>query len=289
MTKRNAFTLIELLVVIAIIAILAAILFPVFAQAKESAKTSACLSNTKQVALAMMQYQADNDDILPQLDNNGDCLYGDNPCSTPDWGNATVSPADPNIRPMLGNVIQPYAKNWDMMYCPTAGKTQWRAAVSAGLGINWGGTYSQAKEDLYYGVVGYYSANIILVDRWGLNGQTSNVARIAENVMITEGVWGNTTEMTLAVGNLGVWPNKPGSLCVDMGGEGWTWYIHRAKGRSGANASDRTIRESGRANVAFADGHTKSAAYLQLERCDFFPQANNGLGAWRFTFWDYRN
>jgi len=280
MIKRKAFTLIELLVVIAIIAILAAILFPVFAQAKESAKNSACLSNTKQVALAMMQYQSDNDDVLPQLDNNGDCLYGDIPCSVPDWGDARVPASNPNVRPMLGNVIQPYIKNWDMMYCPSVGKTRWREAVAqTGLGINWDGPYVQQKEDLYYGIVGYYSANIMLVDRWGLNGQTSGVARPAENVMMAEGTWGNGVEMTLGIGNLGIWPQMPGTNCYQAWGEGWTWYAHRARARAGS----RAIRESGRTNVSFADGHSKSAVYTQLERCDFYPSSN----AYKYSYWDY--
>jgi prepilin-type N-terminal cleavage/methylation domain-containing protein/prepilin-type processing-associated H-X9-DG protein len=62
---RKAFTLIELLVVIAIIAILAAILFPVFAQAKAAAKKSACLSNNKQIGNALMMYASDYDDFYP--------------------------------------------------------------------------------------------------------------------------------------------------------------------------------------------------------------------------------
>lgn len=62
---KRAFTLIELLVVIAIIAILAAILFPVFAQAKEAAKKTACLSNARQIGIALKLYQADVDDGMP--------------------------------------------------------------------------------------------------------------------------------------------------------------------------------------------------------------------------------
>lgn len=64
--SKGAFTLIELLVVIAIIAILAAILFPVFAQAKLAAKKTSDLSNTKQMALGYIMYAGDNDDVLPQ-------------------------------------------------------------------------------------------------------------------------------------------------------------------------------------------------------------------------------
>src|SRR5690349_1198472 len=61
----HAFTLIELLVVIAIIAILAAILFPVFAQAREKARTAGCLSNEKQIGVALQMYLQDNDEHMP--------------------------------------------------------------------------------------------------------------------------------------------------------------------------------------------------------------------------------
>ena len=63
--KKTGFTLIELLVVIAIIAILAAILFPVFAKAREKARQTSCLSNLKQMQLAQMMYADDYDEVLP--------------------------------------------------------------------------------------------------------------------------------------------------------------------------------------------------------------------------------
>jgi prepilin-type N-terminal cleavage/methylation domain-containing protein/prepilin-type processing-associated H-X9-DG protein len=73
---NHAFTLIELLVVIAIIAILAAILFPVFAQAREKARQAACLSNLKQMGLATIQYSQDYDETYPQSEYGGSSTCG---------------------------------------------------------------------------------------------------------------------------------------------------------------------------------------------------------------------
>jgi prepilin-type N-terminal cleavage/methylation domain-containing protein/prepilin-type processing-associated H-X9-DG protein len=98
---RRAFTLIELLVVIAIIAILAAILFPVFAQAKEAAKKTADLSNMKQHSLGVQIYIADYDDLAPVWMYNGtfDVLQGDR-----SWG----------------NTVFPYTKSDDMSKTPNS-------------------------------------------------------------------------------------------------------------------------------------------------------------------------
>lgn len=73
--RRNAFTLIELLVVIAIIAILAAILFPVFARARENARRASCMSNLKQIALGFMMYTQDYDDRFPYYSGGGEMAF----------------------------------------------------------------------------------------------------------------------------------------------------------------------------------------------------------------------
>src|SRR5205823_5349290 len=82
--RKRGFTLIELLVVIALIAILVGILFPVFAQVRSEARKTTCLSNTKQVALAALMYAGDYDEVFPRVDNNGQCDFGEVPCSRPD-------------------------------------------------------------------------------------------------------------------------------------------------------------------------------------------------------------
>lgn len=94
---RSAFTLIELLVVIAIIAILAAILFPAFARARENARKASCLSNLKQIGLGTMQYTQDYDETLP------DTSYGGSAVTDAKWQ----------------DVIFPYVKSEQVFTCPS--------------------------------------------------------------------------------------------------------------------------------------------------------------------------
>ncbi len=94
--RSKGFTLIELLVVIAIIAILAAILFPVFARAREKARQTSCLSNLKQIGTAMMMYVQDYDDTFPLAYTAG----------SPRWSGIQV--------------MYPYVKNAQVFNCPSA-------------------------------------------------------------------------------------------------------------------------------------------------------------------------
>lgn len=279
-TYRRAFTLIELLVVIAIIAILAAILFPVFAEAKNSAKQTVGLSNFKQAGLAAMMYANDYDDRIPRMDNNGSCRYSEKPCAYPDWGDARNDNRDPNAEPMFTNVLQPYLKNWEIMYNPTAGRTEWAAAIGAKIPmINWGGPYDKNRERVYYGIVGQYAINLLLIEIWGVESKLGDIKRPAETIMLGMSVWDNLKSPLYNVGNTGIWPNMPASKCFQWG-QGWTWYNFRAKAKGGS----RKNVESGQANIAFADGHVKTLHYSNGERCDFNTDAN----AWVYSFWDPR-
>ncbi len=111
--RCGGFTLIELLVVIAIIAILAAVLFPVFSRAKEAAKRTACLSNLRQIGTAFVMYQSDYDDRLPdRRDLKSSLPGGYKPWST--W-----PPSDPRAG-WAAVVLQMYTKNDDIWTCPSA-------------------------------------------------------------------------------------------------------------------------------------------------------------------------
>jgi prepilin-type N-terminal cleavage/methylation domain-containing protein len=130
--RKSAFTLIELLVVIAIIAILAAILFPVFAQAKEAAKKTQCLSNLKQVGLAIKLYQNDYDDVNPRHRMCPD-LVTDPLCSLASptvwtgvnevwWApfdNSVAPDAKPPYPHFQDGFLQPYFKNFEIFKCPS--------------------------------------------------------------------------------------------------------------------------------------------------------------------------
>lgn len=111
--KARGFTLIELLVVIAIIAILAAILFPVFGQAKEAAKKSVCLSNLRQIGMAFAMYGNDYDDRLPDRRD----LKSGLPGGFRPW--TTWPPSDPRGG-WASVVLQPYTKNGQIWVCPSS-------------------------------------------------------------------------------------------------------------------------------------------------------------------------
>ncbi len=119
----RAFTLIELLVVIAIIAILAAILFPVFAQAREKARSSSCLNNMKQSGLGILQYVQDFDETYPLAYARSDSAGWEMTQVThvpPTWYTATVGAQTARDHSIWANATQPYVKNYGVLTCPSS-------------------------------------------------------------------------------------------------------------------------------------------------------------------------
>jgi prepilin-type N-terminal cleavage/methylation domain-containing protein len=128
MYSKKAFTLIELLVVIAIIAILAAILFPVFAQAKLAAKKTQSLSNIKQIGLGLQMYIGDFDD---RYDASANLIPGP-------WGEYSSTGVDQHIKWDIN--VQPYIKSINIFFSPAdslAGKTLVSTEPWAGVGISY--------------------------------------------------------------------------------------------------------------------------------------------------------
>jgi prepilin-type N-terminal cleavage/methylation domain-containing protein/prepilin-type processing-associated H-X9-DG protein len=131
MDKRRAFTLIELLVVIAIIAILAAILFPVFAQARDKARQANCLSNLRQIGTGLAMYVQDYDEHMPIGCNYGRAwswLGADLTGRCAQDGISKSTAKDTYLGPeqtpprYIQELLHPYAKNAQLWFCPGVGK-----------------------------------------------------------------------------------------------------------------------------------------------------------------------
>jgi len=157
-SRRRGFTLIELLVVIAIIAILAAILFPVFAKAREKARQTSCLSNTRQLGTAILSYAQDNDEKLPNWSTP--CWAGVDNWNSPWWID-----------------VGPYIKNWQIFSCPSSKAT--RRARNCHPEY-----YAPSGKDLY---IDYAMDEHILNNSWGLS-KLAMYQFVAEDFMTGDSV-----------------------------------------------------------------------------------------------------
>ncbi len=260
MNRKNAFTLIELLVVIAIIAILAAILFPVFAQAREKARAISCLSNTKNLGTAVMMYAQDYDEVLP----------------------ARQHPLAPPPRPGVGypqiyDILNPYIKNGDgwsrggIWSCPSAANK----SQSNNLGFNatlfpdgdasWnsfkGGPYiSLAAIERPADVAG-------IVDK-GMNAGTDNWMEFPSDQ------WAFVDGSVMTGANVD--PLKDAGLPVAKGGSSDFGALGPNVGDCDMAGSTQNwnwtrscflrprYRHNGTCNVTFMDGHSKAVVRGQL-------------------------
>jgi len=222
MKKSSAFTLIELLVVIAIIAILAAILFPVFAQAKEAAKRTSCLSNTKQAVLGFVMYTNDSDDTSPTVEE----YYATSVYVVDYW-----------------QLVQPYVKNTALFVCPDdqfkgcdASEGLPATAPNAGCisyGSNWGPMQSFASNTQEGGLYGPFVNNTALGVFYAAGINMTSIASPAN--MFAFGDSDDTPWYTVCMGSI------------------LSRYWLEGKTLS-ANSQ---VRHGARFNFAYTDGHSK--------------------------------
>jgi len=251
--KVSGFTLIELLVVIAIIAILAAILFPVFAQAREKARATSCLSNMKQIATGILMYTQDYDEKFP-LFTAGYCARVPNPL---DPNDAPGGANGPGRWPEWQYQIYPYLKNWDIYSCPSDAVSV-SGNVAKFYSLSYGYNY------------GYLSHLEVTKDpgcdqtQWFSGIGLGAVLRPASIVMLTD-TGGRAAFPTGST--LGSIVNPPdaapsASYFYSPNGElGWGQnadnYYAGTGGAKWANTGGFAWRHSEGGNVAFTDGHVK--------------------------------
>ena len=237
--KKSAFTLIELLVVIAIIAILAAILFPVFAQAREKARAISCISNTKQIGLGLIMYSQDYDEQL-----------------VPAWiGYPTVG-FPGNARWM--DVVQPYVKNTQIFSCPDT-QTLY-SQVSNGNVVN---SVESKTGKTFYTENGGYALNTSYFNDPNAHPPTP-IPDVAQNASRS------LASLALPAGTIWVvdFRNNPGSFqCVWQTINGnfpqppiCTTANPRTLGCGGYLAE----LHQGRVSTLFCDGHSKAQSLDQL-------------------------
>ncbi len=273
-SRFSGFTLIELLVVIAIIAILAAILFPVFAQAREKARQTSCISNQKQIGLAFNMYVQDYDEQTPAA--FAAITTPEAPLFASDSGNAAwVIPYDMQLLP--------YIKNEQVFACPSDSTTGWAQ-------FTWTWDQHQHYKRRSYGYVG--SVNTVErqkgaggadpntgMSQWGKGNslaaidQTSNTLAFVESWGINESGQGET----FSVGS--PW----GSMFTNcdnwkMAGRPKAPLPHDSIDDGSAFGCDERFQnvnvhpEKGhmdKSDVTFADGHVKALSWGQLKANDF--------------------
>ncbi len=200
--NRSAFTLIELLVVIAIIAILAAILFPAFARARENARKASCMSNMKQMGLASAQYVQDYDEKLYPHRTGGDSSsVTNNPfVATAPAGTITGGATQ---RVFWISLLQPYIKSTQVFACPS-NPNSWVGYDPAGTKCGDGGATKDSTtgafkasgcEGLSYGGENSYGHNDTWLSPQKLAGvatppvSDASVTRPAKTIMITDSTY----------------------------------------------------------------------------------------------------
>jgi prepilin-type N-terminal cleavage/methylation domain-containing protein len=255
MKRRNAFTLIELLVVIAIIAILAAILFPVFAQAKLAAKKTAALSNAKQLATANFLYMGDHDDALIKS------YFGFPQAPTCDWG---LPWGTPGLFYNWRFALNPYTKNGDLLADPTNPFNSRNFYTMA-----WDGQGTVANINLpsnfatNTAVIGFANGACAgLVDKNGLNTLDS-LEDPAQTIVLAP----SRTQWNDMPWTWGTFSGLAGGPTAANMYNGWCITAQGASNATCPANGNGPIHAVGRVSTfVWCDGHAKAKAYTQTLR-----------------------
>ena len=227
-TRSKGFTLIELLVVIAIIAILAAILFPAFAKARESARRISCVSNMKQIGTALMQYTQEYDETTPRA------YFG-----------PQSDPSTPTTEYKWMDAIFPYIKDANVFTCPSdsgfgsrTGKYIPNTLLTAASQNNYGS----------YGMNAYYGSNTQPMSEFGPGDKGAKLSDMADpsgTVWVSE-VSGDDSSYRVCFGD-----GSPSTVSANPA-DTYFWS------QSGTYGGGVSVRHLDTTNVLWADGHVKS-------------------------------
>jgi prepilin-type N-terminal cleavage/methylation domain-containing protein/prepilin-type processing-associated H-X9-DG protein len=296
-TSRRGFTLIELLVVIAIIAILAAILFPVFAQAREKARQTTCLSNLKQLGTATIMYVQDYDEhYYPHRWNSGP---NSNPLMSASGVGADIS-GEATGKTFWISLLQPYVKSYNVFLCPdnpngwvisnTNGQNCAGSVAGADGcgGTGYGGENSYGHNDAWVSPAGSYTAQY-----GGAVSPISDaqVARPSSTIMITDSTYYGVAPDVCNYSGLmtnaaptggGSTPTSSGTNadCTYVTGQGaqypfyfqnignavWSWGTAPSESAPAPSEIQQDVagwqnRHQGFINCQFIDGHVKALRY----------------------------
>lgn len=250
--NKQGFTLIELLVVIAIIAILAAILFPVFGRARENARRSMCQSNLKQIGLSIMQYAQDYDEIQVPAYN-----YSNPPSTT--------------THSFWPSLLQPYAKSEQIFACPdskeaitwgSSGGTSW---VQYAMNISYAGSNDIRYKPVSSGYAGQFAGSFPNV---AVN--LSSITSPSTTVLVFDGrtqLGGNRRPYFLLAKNVALTLED-----VPVNGAWTDQQSYKEVYFPGANEASFIARHLETTNILYCDGHVKALKLGSI----LSNQANDG-------------
>jgi prepilin-type N-terminal cleavage/methylation domain-containing protein/prepilin-type processing-associated H-X9-DG protein len=294
--KRRGFTLIELLVVIAIIAILASILLPVFAQAREKARAIQCTSNLKQIANAMLMYMTDYDEHLVRWDNGNSWNF-----QSPNCTDALLQQKVQCYSGWPQDDLNPYIKAVQVWTCPDDTRSfnendannacdtcGWYSSIVPGTRLNPDG--SAATPAAAGGIEKWYRLS------YGYNEWlTGNHSGSGNDTSVSTNIFSNEAQIQFPSQQVS-WADAIGPLTNDWDGTYFmrTWYANAgAWGLWGVDYTnhdqwDQYARHTAGNNWAFLDGHVK---YIKNSNCVWSgdPETPNYVGGPEFPVMDPNN